>query len=128
RSHSRLASYIDRRKSLVGVDTMSESEKPQPETPPATAPAPADTVKSQGDRGGQRFRPRGDRPQGRGPRGPEKPPPVLDDLSNRGPNLRDLNAQIEDDLNAALAGFSTDVLLTSADKPVAKTPGGAPAR
>src|SRR5262245_10656864 len=106
---------------------MSESENPEPE--PQPAPTPAENIKTQGDRGGQRFRPRGDRPRGdRPPRGPEKPPVALDDLSNRGPNIRDLNAQIEDDLNAALAGFSTDALLAASEKPGTKAAGGAPAR
>lgn len=85
---------------------------PAENAPAAAAPPSADAAKPQ----------RGDRPPR--PKRPFQPKPVSrvptldsnDDLSNRGPNLRELDAQLEGEFAAAMAGFDEQNLL-AAGKP-----------
>jgi len=99
---------------------MSEPEKPEP-APAAGAPADKPAAE---ERERKPFRPRRERP----PRRDEKPPVVLEDLSARAPNLRDLNSQIQDELDAALAGFSDADLLTADPSKLGVSAPSAPGR
>jgi small subunit ribosomal protein S1 len=92
----------------------------QPQQPAAEAPA---TLKPQPTGDERRpFRPRRERPGTRADKPAEMKP--LEDLSLRGPNVRELNAQIEDDLNAAMAGFDEGVFLAEPSKPKATAASG----
>jgi len=99
---------------------MNEPEKPEP-APAAGAPADKPAAE---ERERKPFRPRRERP----PRRDEKPPVVLEDLSARAPNLRDLNSQIQDELDAALAGFSDADLLTADPSKLGVSAPSAPGR
>lgn len=81
---------------------MSESQEPTSpgSTTPTNAPAPPAPARPRGPR-------RGPPPEGRRPAGAQK----LDDLTGRGPNLRDLDASVEDELEAAMAGFDQTALV-----------------
>ncbi len=82
---------------------------PASETPTPAAPPVEDVPKPQ----------RGDRPPR--PKRPFQPKPAsrvptlenTDDLSHRAPNLRELDAQVEDEFAAAMAGFDEQKLLTA---------------
>jgi small subunit ribosomal protein S1 len=87
-------------------ETPAAAPPPAPEAPaapqpPQTEPRPRPFV----DRGGPRP-PRRDRP--RGPSAREKPVPVVDEIRQLSapPRLRDLDKEIEDELQAALGGLS----------------------
>lgn len=89
---------------------------PASETPTTPAPPVAEAPKPQ----------RGDRPSR--PKRPFQPKPVsrvptlenTDDLSHRAPNLRELDAQVEDEFAAAMAGFDEQKLLTAEAPPTGK--------
>ena len=96
---------------------MSENEnKPQMEAPTASEnPRPPATPLPAQPKPGERRPFRGGRERS-GPRPERKPraPSItepLTDLSTRGPNLRELDAELEDELNATLSGFSEEALL-----------------
>src|SRR6266542_3912669 len=132
---------------------MSEPEKPAtpttPETPPASpepAPAPAAADKpaatpdkppapgptgggAAGDRRGQRFPRGGARPQNT-PRHMPVPSVEQEHLFGAGaPSLRELDKEIESDLQEALAGFAdVDLSGGAPQKKPAAEPGAPPAR
>jgi len=98
---------------------VSDQENPQP-NPPVTPPAPEPPPRDQ-DRGGRQSRGFKSRP-------PVKPDPVpavsIDQPIGVPPKLRDLDAEIEGELEAALAGFPGKDLLIPEPKPTqAETPG-----
>src|SRR5262245_8139783 len=94
---------------------MSENEpKPAPEQIPAGGPPPTppgEPPRKPTER--KPFRPgkerHGQRPE-RKPRSPVLDEP-LTDLSAHGPNLRELDAELQDELDASLSGFSEEALL-----------------
>jgi small subunit ribosomal protein S1 len=101
------------------------SEQPTPPPVPENKPAeaqPAAPPAQQQQPGGRPPRgtrgPRRDRPPRERERRESAVP--LDDLSIRGPNLRELDASLEDELNAALAGFDQQKLVGS-EEPKAAT-------
>jgi small subunit ribosomal protein S1 len=87
------------------VEAPTANENPQP--PPAPPPAQAKPAERKPFRGG---RERSGHRQERKPRAPTITEP-LTDLSNRGPNLQELDAELEDELNASLSGFTEEALL-----------------
>src|SRR5262245_58953170 len=95
----------------MGVRVMSEAENPaapNPQQPAEKAPLAAAQPAPTSER--KPFRPKRERPEPR----PKERLEALEDLSSRGPNLRELNSQIQDELDAALAGFSdADMMATS---------------
>ncbi len=132
---------------------MSDTEKPQPapaeptqaQAPPEAAPPPAPgesappaqtpgaptTARPGGrDNRGGGFR-RGGRPPGNAPRSAPTPVPTLEGehMFGRAPSLRDLDKEIEGDLEAALAGLSDkDLLGGEPQKKPQPQPGAAPGR
>src|SRR5213592_4526157 len=92
------------------------SEKPNPPPPPENKPAEAKPPQQQA----------GARPprRDRGPREPRESMPQLDDLSSRGPNLRELDAALQDELDAALAGFDQQKLVAGEEPKAQAGPAG----
>ncbi|HEV3145010.1 MAG TPA: S1 RNA-binding domain-containing protein [Gemmataceae bacterium] len=96
---------------------MSENEqKPDSEITPATEKPPTPTSEPPVPRKPvekKPFRPGKDRSGPRGERKPRSPTLTepLQDLSTHGPNLRELDAELQDELNASLAGFSEEAML-----------------
>jgi small subunit ribosomal protein S1 len=91
------------------VDAPTANENPQPPTtpPPAAPPAQAKPAEHKPFRGGrERSGPRKERKT----RTPTITEP-LTDLSSHRPNLRELDAELEDELNATLSGFTEESLL-----------------
>ncbi len=93
------------------AETPATAPPPPPETPAAPAAGPQQSPPTEPrprpfvDRGGPRP------PRRSGPRGPsarEKPVPVVDEIRQMStpPRLRDLDKEIEDELQAALGGLS----------------------
>ncbi|MCC6420598.1 MAG: S1 RNA-binding domain-containing protein [Gemmataceae bacterium] len=117
---------------------MSDSDKPEPTstpTPPESQvqpsaseqPAPAERTPTSpgrqdrpggGDRG-ERFL-RGGRPQGATPRHEPVPSVQEEHLFGRAPSLRDLDREIEDELQQALAGVDEKLLSGGEVKPAGK--------
>src|SRR5262245_41491512 len=123
---------------------MSEPEKPEippaPATPAVPEPAPPAAAAEKppapgprgsgapGDRRGQRPPRGGSRPQNT-PRHMPVPSVEQEHLFGAGaPSLRDLDKEIESDLQEALAGFSDADLSAAPEKKPAAEPGAAPAR
>src|SRR5437588_12637765 len=101
------------------------SEQPSPTPPPENKPAEAQPP-PQPVGGGRPPRRGGDRPprRDRGPREQRESMPQLDDLSTRGPNLRELDAALQDELDAALAGFDQQKLVAAEEPKAAAGPAG----
>ncbi|MFL5340186.1 MAG: 30S ribosomal protein S1 [Gemmataceae bacterium] len=93
------------------------AENPAPPAAPAEKPAPA-------PRSPHPFRPRKERP----PRRDDKPPVILEDLSSRGPNLRELDAQIQKELDAAFDELKETDMLSAAPSASGMSPPSAPGR
>ena len=94
---------------------MSEPENPTPAptpAPPAAAPVTSPEP------------PRIERPSRRDrmPREGSRPPALkpLDDLTSRVPNLRELDASLEAEMEAALAGFDQQALVAADRSPIAQ--------
>src|SRR5947209_6310790 len=117
---------------------MSEPNDPAPTPPqPPAPPAPQGEARPpQGDRGprpgprredgGRRPFPRGDRPRNDGSKPQELAPR---DFEAAKPNTRALDKSIEDELNAALAGFDVSGTVAKAEAPprganAPRSPGG----
>jgi len=94
---------------------MSENPTPDPNQP---APAPPGPPAGK-DR--KPFRPRRERPGGKADKPAVFEP--LEDLSQRLPNVRELNAQIEDELKSAMEGFDEGELFTDAKSKAPAPPG-----
>ena len=92
---------------------------PPPAAPPAAAEKPAPAAREP-----HPFRPRRERP----PRRDDKPPVILEDLSNRGPNLRDLDAQIQNELDAAFTDFQEADILHAKPADSGMSPPSVPGR
>src|SRR6187549_3178879 len=83
---------------------MSDSKDPAPTPPQQPAPSPQQAPRPgpRRDDGGRRPFPRGDRPRNDGSKPQDLAPR---DFEAAKPNTRALDQSIEDELNAALAGF-----------------------
>jgi small subunit ribosomal protein S1 len=114
---------------------MSEPNAEQPaspqSTPPAAAPAPKnnplDRPPQPGSRrpgGASRPFPQSQFPKGERPQNPGGKPPQLDkkDFLGAKPNNRELDKLIEDELNAAMAGFDVTSTVETEPKPAAAAP------
>jgi small subunit ribosomal protein S1 len=109
------------------------SDQPAPPPAPENKPAEAQPATPPAPQQQQRPVPGNRPPRGSGDRGPrrERGPRdrdrtesqvKLDDLTGHGPNLRELDAALQDELDAALAGFDQQALVTKEEP---KTAGGA---
>jgi small subunit ribosomal protein S1 len=113
-------------------------DQPQPAAPPAAVPGPAPTQQSRPPQPGARRPGGADRPFPGGGGG-KKPFPRSDRPRNTGdaprnldqrefgagkPNNRELDKMIEDELNAALGGFSADTALGTPEVPPPTAGGG----
>src|SRR5262245_15130493 len=105
---------------------MSDQPTPPP-PPPAPENKPAAAHLPQQQPAGARP-PRGERPprRERPPRERERreSPAPFDDLTARGPNLRELDAALQDELDAALAGFDQQALVSSEETKAPTGPAG----
>lgn len=115
---------------------MSEPNEPAPTPPQPTPPSGDSRPPLAGDRGprpgprredgGRRAFPRGDRPRNDASRPPDLAPR---DFEAAKPNTRALDQSIEDELNAALAGFDVSGTVAKAEAPprganAPRSPGG----
>ena len=120
-------------------DTPAEAQAPPP-AEAATNPAPAHEAAvapprapdrpGQGDRHGSDRMRRGSRPQpqGNAPRRLAVPTLADEHVFGAAPSLRDLDKEIEGDLEAALAGLNAQELLGGEEKKPPAEPGATPGR
>jgi small subunit ribosomal protein S1 len=112
---------------------MSDQPNPTPPPPPENKPAEAQPAAQPAQQPVGEKRPL--QREGRGDRGPrrERPPRdrerresavPFDDLTNRGPNLRELDAALQNELDAALAGFDQQALVSREEPRAAAGPAG----